>query len=242
MCVFFFFFLFFFRFWVDELYGGLVPEGTTLAAYDPEFVDSIELGLKSRTSDGSLKYNVTLYRYDYTDFQGVFPNAGGVVIKNIGEAEGQGIEFDLTWKPSEFMDLFISATHQDSKVIDGEGLQDESLAGLKLNAPENTFSFIASLYWKIADKYDATFRLNHHWQSETYTSDFVGGNDHYAISGYGLTDIQFSIAIDENQTIRAYIENVFDKTYYEAGIEDTGLNHFGIGRGKTIGLKYQHIF
>jgi iron complex outermembrane receptor protein len=229
-------------YWVDELYGGVVPEGTMLASYDPEFVDSIELGIKGRSQEGDLKYNVTIYQYDYTDFQGVFPNAGGVVIKNIGEAEGEGIEFDMTWRPSELIELFVSASHQNSNVIDGEGLQDESLAGLKLNAPETSFAIISSVYWTIADQYDAIFRLNHNWQSETYSSEFVGGNDRFAIAGYGVTDVQLSVVIDQHQTIRAYIENVFDKTYYEAGVEDTGLNRFGIGRGRTAGLKYQYVF
>ena len=229
-------------YWVDELYGGVVPEGTTLATYDPEFVDSVEVGLKSRSGDGRFNYNVTLYHYDYTDFQGVFPNAGGVVIKNIGEASGEGIEFDLTWRPGEMVEIFFSASNQNSKVKDGQGLQDESLAGLKLNAPETTFALITSMYWTIADQFDATLRLNHTWQSETYTSEFVGGNDRYSIGGYGVTDIQLSVALSEQQTIRGYIENVFDKTYYEAGVEDTGLNRFGIGRGRTAGIIYQYVF
>ena len=110
-------------FWVDEGwenddgdwvgYGWNLPEGTTLASYDPEIVDSFELGLKGDFFDDAVKMNVAVYYYDYQDFQGIFAANGGAVIKNIGQAEGKGIELDVTYKPTDDLRLYLATAYQN---------------------------------------------------------------------------------------------------------------------------------
>lgn len=228
-------------FWGDELYGGAIPEGSTLASYDPEIVDSYEVGLKGDFLDSSLKLNVGAYYYDYTDFQGLFPNGGGSIIKNIGQAQGQGIEFDVTYIPTENLRLFLASAIQDSEVQEGEDINGDSLKGKKLAAPDMTVSFVGSYYVYLDNDIDLTFQASYTWQSEQFGEEFMGGSALLEQEAYGLAGIQFN-ASNESWQLSAYVDNLFDETYYEGAVEDTGINRFGIGRGRTAGIKLKYAF
>lgn len=229
------------EFWGSELYAGELPEGSKLASYDPEIVDSYEIGLKGDFLDDTLKVNVGVYYYDYQDFQGIFAQNGGSVIKNIGEAEGKGVEFDLTFTPTENIRLFLASAMQRSKVIKGEDLSGDSIVGKKLNAPEATVSFVGSYYWSLDNDIDVSAQMSYNWQSETMGDEFLGGNDIYALPSYGLLGARVSVS-NVDWKVSAYIDNITDETYYDSGLSDTGLNHFGIGRGVHGGVNVNYSF
>ena len=229
------------EFWGSELYGGEMPSGTELASYDPEIVDSFEVGMKGNFLEESLKVNVGAYYYDYQDFQGLFAQNGGSVIKNIGQAEGYGVEFDLTYTPTENLRLFLASAMQNSEVIEGEGLDGEDIVGKKLNAPELTVSFVGSYFWATDNDLDLVAQITYNWQSETFGDEFIDGNDIYALPSYGLLGAQFSVE-SMDWKVSAYIENITDEVYYDSALSDTGLNRFGIGRGTNGGINFKYSF
>jgi len=228
-------------FWASELYGGEMPEGSTLASYDPEIVDSYEIGLKGDFLDNTLKVNVGAYFYDYQDFQGIFAANGGSVIKNIGQAEGTGVEFDVTYLPTDNLRLFLATAIQDSEVVEGTDLDGSSLAGKKLAAPDVTISFVGSYYWYLESDIDLALQVSYNWQTETMGEEFMGGNDIFALPSYGLLGAQFS-ATGMSWSVSAYVDNITDELYYDSGVADTGLSHFGIGRGINGGIKVKYSF
>jgi iron complex outermembrane receptor protein len=72
----------------------------SLEPFEPEFVDSFELGLKTSTANGNLTVNTALYYNDYQDLQlTIFQTtpAGGFasVVRNAGQATVQGAEVEL---------------------------------------------------------------------------------------------------------------------------------------------------
>lgn len=229
------------EFWASELYGGEMPAGTTLASYDPEIVDSYEIGMKGEFLNNSLKVNLGAYFYDYQDFQGIFAQNGGSTIKNIGQAEGKGIEFDITYLPTDNLRLFIASAIQNSEVIEGEGLDGESIVGQKLAAPDVTVSFVGSHYWYLDNEIDLALQVSYNWQTETSAGGFMGGHDIHKQPSYGLLGTQFS-ATGESWSLSAYINNLTDEEYFDSGLDDTGINHFGIGRGINGGVKVKYSF
>ena len=68
------------------------------------------------------KYFKNEYRCLYQDFQGIFAANGGSVIKNIGQAEGTGVEFGITYLPTDNLRLFLASTSQNSEVKEGQDL------------------------------------------------------------------------------------------------------------------------
>ncbi|MGB0936341.1 MAG: TonB-dependent receptor [Colwellia sp.] len=227
-------------YWSDVLYGGVMPAGTTLASYDPEIVDSFELGLKGDFFDDAVKLNVAVYYYDYQDFQGLFAANGGSVIKNIGQAEGKGIELDVTFTPTDDLRLYLATAYQNSEVVEGEDLDGTSIVGKKLAAPELTASFVGSYFLTLGDV-DMTAQVSYSWQSETYGDEFMGGADIYAQESYGLLGMQVNAEL-ENWKISMYVDNLTDEEYFDSGINDTGINHFGIGRGVNGGISAKYSF
>jgi iron complex outermembrane receptor protein len=224
--------------WVG--YGFNLPKDTTLASYDPEIVDSLELGLKGDFFNDAVKLNVAVYYYDYQDFQGLFAANGGSIIKNIGQAEGKVIELDVTFKPTDDLRLYLATAYQNSEVVEGEDLDGTSIAGQKLAAPELTASFIGSYYLTLGEV-DMTAQVSYSWQSETYGDEFMGGADIYAQESYGLLGMQLSAEI-EDWKVSMYVDNITDEDYYDSGLDDTGINHFGIGRGVNGGISAKFSF
>jgi iron complex outermembrane receptor protein len=229
------------EFWGSELYGGALPEGTTLASYDPEIVDSYEVGMKGEFLDDKLKVNLGAYYYDYQDFQGIFAVAGGSVIKNIGQASGQGVEFDVTYLPTENLRLYLASAFQSSEVDEGEDLNGDDLKGQKLSAPDMTASFVGSYFWYLESDIDLQLQVSYTWQSEQFGDEFLGGTDLLEQESYGLTGMQFS-ATGMSWQVSAYVENLTDETYFEGAVEDTGISRFGIGRGRNAGVKVKYSF
>lgn len=112
--------------------GSFFPRAirTTLFAYDPEFVISYEVGLKSDWDLGTVpvRTNIAVYRADVTDMQvqvadiTTTPLSG--FIDNAGSARYQGGEFELTIRPTSALTINAFASYTDFKFLsylDGNG-------------------------------------------------------------------------------------------------------------------------
>lgn len=69
--------------------------------YDEEEVDGFEVGMKSRLFDGTLRFNATLYRYEYDglqltkiEFRGGVPS---LRVQNAASATVEGLELESLW-------------------------------------------------------------------------------------------------------------------------------------------------
>ncbi len=70
--------------------------------YDTEEGDGFEVGLKGRFNDGTLRLDVTAFRYVYEDLQIQSFNSSTIQFSttNAGELVSQGLELDFTWLPN----------------------------------------------------------------------------------------------------------------------------------------------
>lgn len=91
----------------DSSFGAFRALGVVSGAppldviYNEEAVDGFEVGMKSTLLDGSLRFNVTAYSYDYEDLQlARFDGGGGGIsfsIFNAGKASIEGVEVETLW-------------------------------------------------------------------------------------------------------------------------------------------------
>jgi iron complex outermembrane receptor protein len=81
----------------------------TLAPFDPEFIEDLEVGSKADFFDGAARLNVSIFRSDYTDIQ--FSDIVGVstFVENLGDAKIDGIE----------VELFMSLTENTGVILTG---------------------------------------------------------------------------------------------------------------------------
>jgi iron complex outermembrane receptor protein len=98
--------------------------GTAFSAsipYDPETVDSYELGAKTRWLDGRMTFNIAAFYTDYKDIQQssviTADNAQGneTIVVNAAGAKIKGIEADLAIEPIERLNLRAALGYTDSK-------------------------------------------------------------------------------------------------------------------------------
>jgi iron complex outermembrane recepter protein len=83
--------------------------------YDPQTIETFEIGLRSDLADGRVRFNATLFDTGWKDFQsaGVVYDANGNQVPqlqttNVGDAAAQGMEFEVAWLPIESLMLNFS--------------------------------------------------------------------------------------------------------------------------------------
>lgn len=78
---------------------------------EPETVKVMELGLKARFEKGAI--NLALFDQTVKNFQSTIFQGTGFVLANAGQQSTQGIEFDSTFTPVEFLTLTFGGVIQD---------------------------------------------------------------------------------------------------------------------------------
>ncbi len=121
--------------------GGFNLDGSldeSLRQYDAEFLNNYEIGLKGQSPDAGLRMRLAVFRMDRDDVQidssTTLVRADGSsefidFIGNAAEGVNQGVEAELTWSPSERVQILGSLGLLDSEYenyINGNG---EDLGG-----------------------------------------------------------------------------------------------------------------
>jgi len=230
--------------------GGPAPPGTTPLEFDPEQVDSYEVGIKSRLAGNTLQVNAALFRYDYTDLQLVYFDQGSSQVANVGEASGQGLEVDLHWVPNAHWDATVGLSLLDTEITDATDIIDvgacEDCDGNKLPfAPEVSASTILTYRTPIGSG-EGFFTTEYIYRSEMH-----GGPDNIPDATVDAWDeFNFRLGYRSASTwyVTLWVENAFDEVYFERGWENADPNNqFGYGlfnelvwpaRPMTVGITF----
>tara|TARA_R110002049_G_scaffold155062_1_gene319885 strand:- start:5695 stop:8037 length:2343 start_codon:yes stop_codon:yes gene_type:complete len=185
---------------------GFLPGGFSLGAtpqaglqledfqFDSEEVEGFEIGFKTRLLDDSLSLDVIAYDYEYTDLQVnlYVPETASFVVGNAGEALTTGVEANLRWQATSYLQLSAFATYNDGEYSNyrsqcytlqtaAQGCDPvtntQDLDGKRLpRAPEYTFGLGSNLLYPIGDL-NFNFRTDLFWsddyQLETTNSPFL---------------------------------------------------------------------
>ena len=92
--------------------------GAAAPTYDPEFVESFEIGFKYSTPDGRFIMNTAAFYADYTDIQleTLAPEGIAPQLDNAGEGEIKGFEIESRWSPLDSLFLELAIGHLDAKI------------------------------------------------------------------------------------------------------------------------------
>lgn len=149
------------------------------SSYDPEYVDTFEIGAKTEWYNGRVQFNATAYYSEYDEKQEEViispdptdPSYVLSVVFNASTVVMRGVELELSTQVSENLLLRSSYGYNDVYYdeffgdINGDGVVTDN-SDLKLrNAPENTFSISATYFQDIGDV-DMNYNLNWRWRDE----------------------------------------------------------------------------
>jgi iron complex outermembrane receptor protein len=231
-------------------FGSAAPPGTTPLRFDPEQVDSYEVGVKSRLAQNTLQLNASLFHYEYTDLQLVYFDQGSSQVANVGEARGQGLEVDLRWVPNAHWDATVGLSLLDTEITDATDIIAIGACGdcdgksLPF-APEVSGSTILTYRTPIASG-EGFFTTEY-----IYRSEMFGGPDNIpdaAVDAWDEFNFRLGYRSASTWYVTLWIENAFDEVYFERGWENADENNqFGYGlfnelvwpsRPRTVGVTF----
>jgi iron complex outermembrane receptor protein len=229
---------------------GSAPDGTRPLEFDPEQVDSYEIGAKTRLAGNTLQVNASLFRYEYTDLQLVYFDQGSSQVANVGEARGQGLEVDLRWVPNAHWDATVGLSLLDTEITDATDIIAIGACGdcdgknLPF-APEVSASTILTYRTPIASG-EGFFTTEY-----IYRSEMFGGPDNIpdaAVDAWDEFNFRLGYRSASAWYVTLWVENAFDEVYFERGWENADAdNQFGYGlfnelvwpsRPRTVGVTF----
>jgi iron complex outermembrane recepter protein len=252
-------------------FNGRASGPSTLGPYDPEEVETIELGAKTQWLDNRLRLNATVFDTDYSGKQEdvVFADPIAVtvtLVQNAAAATIKGAEIELLGIPTDGLTLglnigVLDASYDNWRVpgISG-GTVDKS--GFELRrAPDLTASFNAQYEQPLANGNFLVYGLNYSYKDDYYivasTVQPAAAQDSGLVKAYGLLDASVSYET-ENWSVSLWGKNLTDEDYfvhvldvgtnYAAGPNSTpvpvpGLWTFGtINAPRTYGVEFRFKF
>ncbi|MEO1247343.1 MAG: TonB-dependent receptor [Pseudomonadota bacterium] len=184
------------------------PDGPTDTPLNE--VELAELGV--RYSGDTIAASATLYSTSFPSLLtgGFGFDSGGTQVINQAELDVVGIEFDLSWSPTDWLNLQLAGVVQDGELDNFNTPAGAAFNGNKVaRTPDEQFRFIGNIY--------ATDRLtifgDYHWLGERY-----GANDNVVrFESCGNLGLGASYAATDQITFQLKGKNITDEVCYTEG-------------------------
>jgi iron complex outermembrane receptor protein len=211
----------------------LAVEGT-LRKFNPEKVETFEIGIKSDWFNQRLRINAAIFSSDYSDKQEeiIVADAGGnvdTVVVNASDAEMDGAEIELTALLYEGLTFFaqggyLDASYDEFLIEDLPGVPEDGSDLDMRNAPEFTFGAGLNYTHSLFDHSQMAYSVNYRWRDSYVTifnNDPLGQKD-----SAGFWDANIDYRYKDSVTVSVYGRNLGDERYFRA-IQIPPITSFG---------------
>jgi len=208
-------------------------------SFDPETVDSLELGIKSEWFDRRLRANLAIFNMAYDDLQVRFVSGlGELTVDNAAEATIWGAELEIEAKLSESLLFSFSGGWTDAE-YDEYQLGSLDLSGNKLNqAPEWSYRLALNYTRSLGSMGDFRAFVSWYEQDEEFyraENDPINSN-----SGYESMDARLSLAgaFGSPLEVSLWVRNLTDKRFVGAVVPLVNDAFFvgAVNRPRTYGV------
>ncbi|BBD98432.1 TonB-dependent receptor [Sphingobium amiense] len=218
--------------------GGFVGRlslASDLGPYDPEYVDTFEVGVKADLFDRRLRANLTGFYTDYRDMQlsqiyfindPVTGSTVGSTIINAASSHIKGIEAELTAVPVTGLTLSAALAYLDAKYADfqyqlGTGGSIDMKGERLQNAPKWSSSVDASYEFPIGDM---TGRLHaqYNYQSEKLLANIIDA-PRARIQPQHIVNANIDLEINDHFRVGLYATNLLNKHYISVASDFVGV-------------------
>ncbi len=179
--------------------------------YDPEKVDSAELGLKSQFWSNRAQVNVAAFYNDYKDLQVNFLQGISFTTDNAADATIKGVELEVVVLPFDQFTYGLNLTWLSAQFDNYQFTPAISLDGDTLNrAPEYTVSTYAQYDYSMGNRGTITARAQYYWQDDVYYR--VQNVDRHREGAFFTADARLMwTSADQQWTVDAFVQNLTDE-------------------------------
>jgi len=224
-------------------YVEAVPD---IRTFEPETVDTHELGIKWQGWNDRVRVNAAAFFSDYDQVQVTFfDSLGGPVTANAGVVEIKGLELELTALLAEglLLDLgygYVDAEYDSINPIAGLSLTIDQSAKL-VNTPENAFN-LGLEYSLSLDRGELAFRIDYSYTDDIYNDSQNSPFLFQEAYENWNTSIRFSPV--ESLDVVAFVENLTDERFIESGDSNFGLgfHEANYNRPREYGVTLRYRF
>lgn len=199
---------------------------TDFVAYDPEFVWTYEVGLRSDLFNRRLRFNASVFLSNYKDMQLTVekrdPATGADLefIGNAGKSEIKGFEADIVARPTENFSLSAAIGYIDAKYkdLDPDTALEITTETKFFNTPKWSYSFTGEYATTLGGYGDIIARLDYAYKSKVHHD--VLNNPLLLQQGYGVLNGRLTFEnTGGDWSLALFATNLTNKHYIMGGID-----------------------
>ncbi len=222
--------------------------------YAPDFLTSIEVGMKSVLMEGRLRLNAAIYTQEWDNFQlskidaSVSPLS---LTDNVGNATSDGLEFDGSFRVTENWNVDFGLSYIDSELT--EDYQVDPLDISKGFAASGTeLPRVPDVKWNISSRYNFRVMENDAFLQASYTHTGESYNLLYGTAAsasatrsqqdaYQILNLAVGVETDD-WSAEIFVANATDErgeVFINGASYDQRIT---TNRPRTIGLRFRQMF
>jgi iron complex outermembrane receptor protein len=228
----------------------LLPATAAVAAvpFDPEFVNSYELGAKTSWFDRRLTFNISGFVSKIKDQQVSITGAGLLIVtNNAGATTTKGVDITLQARPTPNLRFGVDATYQHARFDRYDtivGGVPKSLAGnQQLRSPDFSAALNATYDIPLADGSRISLMADYNYRTKQFFDANNATTPGIYQPAYGLANARVSYKTANGAIeVAGWVKNLADKKYARniIVIGPTGLRNPGdpLTVGASVNLRY----
>lgn len=216
---------------------------------EPEFVTSLETGLKTRMANNTVSFDISGFYYDYEDkqvFTEIVTGAGNVtILSNAGALTIYGLDVRMNWLPTNQFSIDAGLAYTNSEFDDflNPGTGVDQSGNTTAYTPEFNFDAIARYTWPLGNGGSISVQADAVFTDDVFfTNDnlpFVAQDAYWLVGGF----IGYTTA-DERWDFRLWGKNLTDEEYFVGGFDFTFIGPYIMypGDPRIIGISANFKF
>jgi iron complex outermembrane receptor protein len=209
-----------------------------IGPYNPEYVDTVEVGVKSEWFDNRLRLNGTFFYNWYSDIQlasiyfieDEFGNTiNGNTIQNAASADTWGFEGEIVAVPVDGLTLnasfgYLNAKYNEFQFFDATIGEFVDLAGFRLqNSPEWTATVGGEYVFLISDDFEVRTNVQYKFVGKKYNTN-LQNTPRSEIQPTHIVDLNIDVGPSDGKwSVGFWARNLFDNRYIASVFDAPGV-------------------
>jgi iron complex outermembrane receptor protein len=208
--------------------------------FDPETINSFEIGVKSFLADRRIRLNAAAFYLDWEDKQEQFFNGTNFITSNAASASNVGVELEIEAFLTPDLILSGGLGHQDGEYddfLDTTTGIDNSGNALPY-APDLTGFLALDYSHEYAGGWQLDLRAEARYSDKAYTDPV--NDERWAMASHTNIDARIGLSSPSGRFgVAVWGKNLTEEDYFLGGFEFFGTSYAGINAPRMFGVEFR---